>query len=65
MTIRVARFLIIADEAAQQCDYCAKIDELRPYGKNGAAICYACAWKPENRKEIERQMNHKLFGDPL
>jgi hypothetical protein len=25
-----------------ECTVCGKIAELRPYGKNGAAICFTC-----------------------
>jgi hypothetical protein len=40
--------LIIAEaEEPQQCDLCGKIDELRPYGPNGEAICFECGMKDE------------------
>ena len=32
------------------CEYCGKVDELRPYGKNGAFICFECGMKPENKE---------------
>jgi transcription initiation factor TFIIIB Brf1 subunit/transcription initiation factor TFIIB len=47
MTHRVGNILIIAAEPAQQCDMCGKIAELRPYGKNGACICFSCAMLDE------------------
>ena len=36
---------VIEAEDPQQCDYCGAIAELRPYGKNGAAICFDCGRK--------------------
>ena len=36
---------VIEAEEPQQCDYCGAIAELRPYGKNGAAICFDCGRK--------------------
>lgn len=42
MTKRLGNTVIIEHEAAQQCDLCAKIAELRPYGPNGEMICYQC-----------------------
>lgn len=27
------------------CTSCGKLDELRPYGKDGASICYECGMK--------------------
>jgi hypothetical protein len=37
----------IADEPSNVCEDCGKIDELRPYGKNGANVCFECAMKDE------------------
>lgn len=34
--------------------------ELRPYGPGGAPICFACAMRPENRAETDRQFNRRL-----
>lgn len=45
MTRRIGNTLIIEKENNQQCDYCGKIAELRPYGKNNAVICFDCAMK--------------------
>lgn len=38
---------IIYRENTQQCDFCGKIDELRPYGPNKECICFDCAIKDE------------------
>lgn len=47
---------VIYEENPQQCDYCGKIDELRPYGKDGACICFDCGMKDpvETEKNFER-----------
>jgi hypothetical protein len=34
--------------------------ELRPYGPKGAPICFACALKPENCDETQRQFDKAL-----
>jgi hypothetical protein len=30
-----------------KCELCGKIEELRPYGPNGEAVCFDCAMKDE------------------
>lgn len=60
MTKRIGNIIIIAEEKPQQCDFCGKVDELRPYGPNGEKICYDCAMKdPET---TDRMMGIALFG---
>ncbi len=34
--------------------------ELRPYGPNGAPICFSCAMSPEHRAEADRQLYARL-----
>ena len=52
---------IIAQEPAQMCEMCGKIDECRPYGPNDEQICFECAMKdPET---TERKMAHYIFGE--
>lgn len=53
MTEGIGNNTVISKEKSQQCDYCGKIAELRPYGKNGASICFECAMKDE---ETTKQM---------
>ena len=55
MTRMVDGVLIIEDEKPQQCDYCGKIAELRPYGKDGACICYECGMS-------DRETTDEMFG---
>ncbi len=59
MTKRIGDILIISKEKPQQCDYCGKIAELRPYGENGACICFECAMKDE---KTTKQMFAKRLG---
>lgn len=41
------------------CTECGKEDDLRPYGKNGAMVCFECGMKDE--AEASRQFA-KLFA---
>lgn len=57
MTKRVGSVFIIAAEQPQQCDFCGKVRELRPYGPNGEKICFECAMKDPDttrRKFLDR-----------
>jgi len=61
MSKRIGNVSVIYVEADSQCDLCGKIDELRPYGKNGECICYDCGMKDE--ETTEKMMGIVLFGD--
>jgi hypothetical protein len=44
-----------------QCTTCGEKKETRPYGKDGAAICFQCAMgSDEARQETERQFSAQL-----
>lgn len=60
--MKIENVVVLEKENPQQCDYCGKVAELRPYGKNGAAICFECATKPENKAEMEKQFRARLSG---
>lgn len=45
MTQRHGKTLLIAPEEPRKCSVCGNFEECRPYGKNGADICYPCAMK--------------------
>lgn len=47
---------VIAKEPKQQCDFCGKIAELRPYGPKGECICFDCGMKDEEttRKQFNK-----------
>lgn len=61
MSIRIGNIVIIEPEENQQCDYCGKIAELRPYGPNRECICYHCGMQDE--KTTNKMMGIILFGD--
>ncbi len=44
------------------CEYCGKVAETRPYGKNGARICFACGMA--NLKETTENFELVLRGAP-
>ena len=40
------------------CYYCDETDDLRPYGPDGADICFRCMKEdPKREEEAERQFN--------
>jgi len=44
----------------RECNYCNKLAELRPYGSNGARICFECAMSPENKLMTEFMFENAL-----
>jgi len=48
------------DEAPQQCDFCNKIAELRPYGPNGECICFPCGMK--DKRSAIKMLSKSLLG---
>ena len=62
MTFRVKDGpLVIAGEEDARCEDCGKIDELRPYGRNGANVCFDCAMKDE--ANAARMFRARIAGD--
>lgn len=58
------KLIIIGGEfAPEPCEYCGKISELRPYGKNGAKICFECGMKPENKQTTDKAFEDVLNGE--
>lgn len=51
----------IRREKPQQCDFCGKIAELRPYGPNYECICFECGNK--NKEVTEHRMIQYLKGE--
>lgn len=43
MTKRIGDTVYSYQELSQQCDFCGKIEELRPYGPNEECLCFECA----------------------
>ena len=52
--------MLIETEADQQCDDCGKMAELRPYGKNGACICFECGMKDE--ETVAKEFKKRFLG---
>jgi hypothetical protein len=50
----------IAEELPQACSLCGKIEECRPYGENGAEICYDCGMIDEEKTRA--RMLAYIFG---
>lgn len=46
-----------------RCTICGSIEDLRPYGKNGALVCFSCGMKDE--PEAIRQFTARLGDGPL
>jgi hypothetical protein len=65
MTERIGPLLVIAEEPPQQCDLCGRVDELRPYGPKGEAICFSCSEKtPAMRRAKRAAFRRLLRGEP-
>jgi hypothetical protein len=45
LTKRIGNLVVIEPEEDDICQFCGKLDELRPYGPNRERICYDCAMK--------------------
>lgn len=53
MSKKVGDKFYLFEEKADKCEYCGKVAELRPYGKNGANICFECGMKdPKTTEEM-------------
>lgn len=56
------RISIIEAEPHMICHECGKVAETRPYGHNGAEICYDCGEKIPDI--VQHNVRIKLFGEP-
>ena len=61
MTFKIGKTLVIAEQAPAKCEACGQIDELRPYGINGANVCFDCAMKDEATAAL--MFEKRLRGD--
>lgn len=59
MTKRVGNTIVIEQTAPAICSDCEKEAELRPYGKDGAWVCFSCAMKDEDEAERQFKKLHK------
>ena len=53
--------VIIAATEPMKCSECGDVSEIRPYGKNGAWVCFPCGMKDE---ETAKQQFAAQFGKP-
>jgi|KBSMisStaDraftv2_1062788.scaffolds.fasta_scaffold157156_3 hypothetical protein len=53
--------IVIAAENSAACEMCGKHDELRPYGPNGANVCFDCAMK--DKANAAAMFKRRLAGD--
>jgi len=63
MSRRVGNVALSYTEAAQQCDLCGEVAELRPYGPHGECICHDCGMK--DKATTMRMIGIMLFGEPV
>ena len=61
MSERIGNWVVVEEEPESTCEYCGKKAETRPYGRNGARICYECGMK--NEEETNKNMGKILFGE--
>lgn len=61
MTGKVGDVFVICGEEDGTCKECGKKEELRPYGKNGANVCFDCAMKDE--ANATKMFMKRLNGD--
>ena len=59
MTKKVDNLIVLEQTAPAECSDCGLAKELRPYGKDGAWVCFSCGMKDE--EEASRQFS-KLFS---
>jgi hypothetical protein len=59
MVLKKGKIVIIGhpvETIPAKCEDCGQMDELRPYGRNGANVCFDCAMKDEaNAAEMFRR----------
>jgi hypothetical protein len=61
MTYKIKNTLVIASEPDSKCELCGKVDELRPYGPQGANVCFACAMLDE--ENAKAMFKKRMRGD--
>ena len=60
MTHREKDTVVIVATASAECTQCFEVKELRPYGKEGAYICFQCGMQDES--EMREQLGRLLDG---
>ena len=63
MSFRIGKYYIVQPERHEPCAECGKTKELRPWGENGARICFDCAQRTrESRARCARAMRDEKKG---
>lgn len=60
MSKKINDIFYVSPQKEGVCDYCEKVAELRPYGKNGANICYECGM--EDAETTQENLNKVAIG---
>lgn len=60
MTHALGNILFIKPEDDRECSQCHKMAECRPYGRDGADLCYDCGMLPENRDIVLANLSKTL-----
>lgn len=55
VTQEIDGVLVVEPEQPQQCDFCGRIAELRPYGPNRECICFDCGMQ-------DPETTHRMFN---
>lgn len=55
--------IIIRESRPQQCDFCGKIAEVRPYGLKGECVCFQCGMK--NEAAAKQAFDARLNGETV
>jgi hypothetical protein len=61
MTRRVGSVLLIEPEPPRECSECGIERECRPYGKDGAQMCFDCAMAtPESKRVADEAIARRI-----
>lgn len=63
---------VVTEGMPSKCEYCGATNEadgtaidLRPYGRNGAWICFDCGMKPEHKAMTEQNFSDVLKSNDV
>ena len=58
--------LVLDEGKPAKCEFCGKLEELRPYGPNNERICLDCATKtPEAEAIATRKFQERIAGQDI
>ena len=60
MSQRVGDTFVVEPEPPRACELCGVVEELRPYGPHGEAICFDCGMR--NRPTTDRMFRAAVEG---